>query len=891
MPLPAGARLGHYTMGPPIGSGAMGEVYRARDTRLDREVAIKVLPAAVAQDSERLGRFAREAKVLAALNHPHIAQVYGFEEDGETRALVMELVNGSTLPVPVAVELAVEYAIQIAEALEAAHEKGITHRDLKPDNIMVTSEGVVKVLDFGLATTPARGAAAGAGGTATMTMQATLSGMIVGTAAYMSPEQASGLAVDHRSDIWSFGVVLWEMVTGTRLFEGETLSHTLADVLRAPIEWGRIPASVPEAVTSLLRRCLERNVKVRLQAIGEARIALQKYREDVKNGVMPARAASPGQGRSAKVAWGVAAALLLAVGGLSVVAYRHAQEPPPRLLKTFLLPPDKASFALDSPPALSPDGRKIAFAALQDGQSMLWVRDLDSLAARSITGTEGASTPFWSPDSRSLGFSASGNLKRVEIAGGAAVTLAPADGNVHGASWSSRGDIVFPRAGVGPLYRISESGGTAVPVTAMDGQAGEVSHRLPWFLPDGRHFLYTARHRESVDRGAIYVGDLDSKERTLVMRGAGHAQYVATAGLMVYTERGIDESVLMTRRFDIKSFQLSGEARPVAESVDQSIAIWAQHQFSVTQEGSLVYMGNGPGNNARLTWFDRTGKALGVVGDSNSATAAISPDGRTVALEAWGVLSRDIWLHDVAKGTSSRFTFQREGTRAQQPAWSPDGGSLIFCRVEEGKAAVLVKSTIASGASAELTTGTWGETPRTTTLPSWSRDGKYVVARLNPSGTTGSDLWMLRLDEAGEKPRPYLAGPANEGQPAISPSGEWLAYSSDETRRMEIYVQSFPNPGVKYQLSIGGGEKPVWRRDGKELYYVTAGRKMMAVPVKSDHGRLEIGKPEALFDSRIDPRPSVRFDVGPDGRFLIPVQPLEGALPMTLVTNFPLGLR
>ena len=890
MPLSVGARLGHYTIGPPIGSGAMGEVYRARDTRLEREVAIKVLPAAVAQDSERLGRFAREAKVLAALNHPHIAQVYGFEEDGDTRALVMELVNGSTLPVPVAVELAVEYAIQIAEALEAAHEKGITHRDLKPDNIMITSEGAVKVLDFGLATSAVREAAASAGSSATMTMQATLSGMIVGTAAYMSPEQAAGLAVDHRSDIWSFGVVLWEMLTGSRLFEGETLSHTMADVLRAPIDWGRIPAAVPDAVTSLLRRCLERKVKMRLQAIGEARIALQKYRDDAKNGVMPARAALPGQGKSARLAWGVAAALVLTAGGLGVVAYRHAREPEPRLLKTFVLPPDKASFALDSPPALSPDGRKLAFTALQDGKSMLWVRDLDSVAPRSITGTEGASSPFWSPDSLSLGFSAGGNLKRVEIAGGAVVTLAPADGNVHGASWSSRGDIVFPRSATGPLYRISQNGGTAVPATTMDEQAGEVSHRLPWFLPDERHFLYTARYRGSEERGAIYVGDLDSKEKILVMRGAGHAQYAV--GLMVYTERGVDESPLMARRFDLQNFRLSGEARPVAESVDQSVAIWAQHQFSVSGDGSLVYLGNGLAKNARLTWFDRTGKELGIVGDSIAASGSISPDGRTVAFERWGVMSRDIWLHDIARGTSSRFTFQRELTRVQQPVWSPDGLSLIFCRVEDEKAAVLVKSTIGSGAAVELTTGTWGDTPRSTTLPSWSRDGKYVVARLNPAGsTTGSDLWMLRLDAAGEKPQPYLTGPANEGQPAISPSGEWLAYSSDETRRMEIYVQSFPKPGIKYQLSSGGGDKPAWRRDGKELYYIGANRQMMAVAVKSDHGRLEIGKPEALFDSRIDPRPSVRFDVGPDGRFLIPVQQLEGALPITFVSNLHLGLR
>jgi eukaryotic-like serine/threonine-protein kinase len=877
MSLRPGSRLGVYEVLAPLGAGGMGEVYRARDTRLDREVAIKVLPDSVAGDPERLARFEREAKVVASLNHPNIAQIYGVEE----HAIVMELVTGSTLTVPQPLDTALEYARQIAEALEAAHEKGIAHRDLKPANIMITGEGVVKVLDFGLATVPERAAATGAtANSPTFTMAATQAGMIMGTAAYMSPEQAAGKAVDKRSDIWSFGVVLWEMLAGARLFDGETVSHTLADVLRAPIDFGKLPPSTPAPIAELVRRCLDRNVKTRLQAIGEARIVIQRFQAD------PAPASTTLRAKPSRAAWAVAAALGIAAAALGVVAYRHVAEPIPPQLKFSVLPADKAILSPNSPPAISPDGRKLAFSAARDGHTMLWVRDLDSMTARSISGTEGASDPFWSPDSRSIGFTAESRLKRVDAAGGAVIALASEDSNIHGGSWSSRGVILYPSSGASGLFRVPATGGEAAPATTLDEAAGEISHRLPWFLPDGRHFLYSVRNIDQAGKSAVYLGDLDSKERTLVLRGEGHAQFAAEGGYLVYSLKGTADSILMAQRLDTRNFRLSGEPFPIAERVDLSSAIWAQHQFSVARDGTLAYTANGLENNARLSWFDRNGQPAGSLGNMNPLGLAISPDGKTVAFGSTMAGAADIWLYDVARGTSSRLTFNTTAAGTVSPAWAPDGKSLIFSQYLSSKPSTVVRMSIAGGAAVPLSAGSWGNPPRPVNALNWSRDGKYVVGRLNPGGPTGSDIWVLALDPPGQNPQPYLAGPANEGDPSIAPGSDWLAYSSEETRRFEVYVQSFPKPGVKYQVSVNGGIKPVWRRDGKELYFIGSDQKMMAATVRNTGGRLEIGTPVPLFDSNMVARLNANFDVTADGRFLMPVQEHTASLPITIVMHW-----
>jgi eukaryotic-like serine/threonine-protein kinase len=707
----------------------------------------------------------------------------------------------------------------------------------------------------------------------------------------MSPEQAAGKAVDRRSDIWSFGVVLWEMLTGAKLFEGETVSHTIADVLRAPIEFGRLPSSTPRPIAELVKRCLDRNFKTRLQSIGEARIAIERYQKDPGSAVEATRAVQVRPARVSWAPWALAAMLAIAAVGLGVVAYRHIQEPPPRILRTSILPPEKTSFVSTSLPALSPDGRKLAFAAMQDGTTMLWVRDLDSLAARSITGTAGASNPFWSPDSQSIGFHTEGKLKRIDLAGGAVLTLCGTEGIFHGASWSPRGIILFPSAPAGPLSTVPATGGALTPVTTLDEAAGEVSHRLPWFLPDGRHFLYTVRNQDQTGKSAVYIGDLDSKSRTMVYKGEGQAVYVPAGGYLLYVPGGIVEGPLMAQPLDVSNLRTTGEPVPIVESINLTTGVWASHQFSAASDGTLVYSSTGVSSAAQLQWFDRTGKALGAVAEPDPGvySAAISPDGSTVVSGRFQSGSRDVWLHDLARGVPSRFTFNSPNSSSVAPAWSADGKSLFFAQLAGGRSAGVMRKRLGGG-TPETMEG-WGDALRSASLLSASKDGRYLVARLNPGGPTGSDLWIQRIDQPGEKPRPYLQTPANEGNPNVSPGSDWLAYSSDDSRRFEVYVQSFPEPGRKYQVSINGGSMPVWSRDGRELFFIAADRRMMAVPIGKTAGGLEIGTPKALFDSKIVPSSFSAFDVSKDGRFVIPVQDAATGLPMTLVTNWQAGLR
>jgi serine/threonine protein kinase len=674
MPLTPGTRLGPYEVLAPVGAGGMGEVYRAKDTRLDRDVAIKVLPAAVAQDAERLSRFEREAKVVASLNHPNIAQIYGIEENGDASAIVMELVAGATLEVPQPLETALLYARQIAEALEAAHDKGITHRDLKPANIMITPEGVVKILDFGLATAPGRDERVDPTNSPTFTMAATQAGIIMGTAGYMSPEQAAGKPVDRRSDIWSFGVVLWEMLTGTKLFEGETVSHTIADVLRAPIEFGKLPPSTPAPIAELVKRCLDRNVRTRLQSIGEARIAIERYLKDPTAAVELPRQALVAPAKAGWAPWITAAVFAIAAAGLGLVAYRHWQEPPPRTLRVSVTPPDQSAFVGSSLPAISPDGKKLAFSAIQDGKTTLWVRDLESISARSITGTAGAINPFWSPDSKSIGFHADSKLKRVDFDGGAVLTLCATQGNFHGASWSSRGVIIFSNAPAGPLHSVPAAGGAPSPLTALDEAAGEISHRLPWFLPDGRRYIYTVRNLDQTGKSGIYAGDLDSRERKLVFRGEAHAAYVPAGDFLVYAQGGITEGPLMAQAIDPSTLRTIGDPVPIVESVNLTTGVWASHQFSVSLDGTLVYASSGALGNTQLTWVDRSGKALGTLGEPDPGifTAAISPDGSTAVSGRAQNSTRDVWLYDIARGVSSRLKPTISGPREScERQWRP----------------------------------------------------------------------------------------------------------------------------------------------------------------------------------------------------------------------------
>ena len=918
MALTPGSRLGPYQIGAPLGEGGMGEVYRATDTTLKRDVAIKVLPDALAHDTERLARFEREAQILASLNHPHIASIHGLEQADGAKALVLELVEGPTLADRIAqgavpVHEALTIAKQIAEAVEAAHEQGIIHRDLKPANIKVRPDGTVKVLDFGLAAVSqgAGAAAVDASRSPTITMAgATRAGVILGTAAYMSPEQAAGKPVDKRADIWSFGVVLWEMLTGRRLFEGETVSHTLADVLRKEIDFGTLPVDTPQAVHGLIRRCLERDVKARLRDIGEARVTIERHlanplgaRESSAVTATPARRSTP-----AIAALGVAA---IAVTFAASLAFVHFRERPAAAasIRFQMTAPGQTNF--QSTGVLSPDGRRIAFEAPgQNGRPILWVRSLDALEARPLAGTEGViAGPIWSPDSRFLAFGVNGfpgHLKKVAESGGPPQTLCEYAGGFREGAWNANGVILFGASSTG-LLRVSESGGSASPVTSIDRSRKEVQHAGPTFLPDGRLFLY---HRASTvpENTGVYIGSLDvapeSQSTTRLLAADSDPVYVPSVdsdgGFLLFLRQGL----LMAQPFDGRS-QLRGEAVSVAEQIGN---LGSYGWFSASTSGALAFRTSlVSGFDADLVWFDRQGKRLGQLGPrlDNGYGVQLSPDGQRVAIDKLsaaalsGVLGRfqsaRVWTAELSRAIFSRLIAAPQGMEAS-PAISPDGHVAFLSDLG------------APGSIGDLywmrADGTGVPEPlllKSTTIRhpnGFSPDGQFLI--YDDHTAQRQDLWILPLapsPDGERKPIPFLVTPADETFGQFSPDGKWIAYSSDESGRREVYVQGFASDHVpaaavgKWQMSTAGGDKPRWRRDGKELYYLAPDRKMMAVPVKLGPP-FEPGVAVPLFETR-----TVGFfpyDVSPDGRFLLNT-PVESeatqSSPITIVLNWQAGLK
>ena len=760
MTLQSGTRLGPYEVLSPLGAGGMGEVYRARDTRLDRDVAIKVLPEAFAADADRLARFEREAKTLASLNHVNIAIVHGLEQAGHVRALVMELVEGEELsahiargPMPLAEAMPI--AKQIAAALDAAHGQGIIHRDLKPANIKVRADGTVKVLDFGLAklTEHAETIGAGRGSSSqspTLTSPAAMTrlGVILGTAAYMAPEQARGQVVDKRGDIWAFGVVLHEMLTGRRLFNEETVSDTLAAVLKETPDLEGVPAKA----RPLLRRCLEKDPARRLRDIGDAMALL----EDAPHAVT----ATPSVRRSAWMWPGAAALLGLALTALAIVHYRERPPTPPAPTRFQIPPPEKVSLRADSPFAVSPDGRKFVFgAAGSDNVIRLWLRSLDSLETRPLAGTEingVVPPPFWSPDSRFVAFDdGAGRLKKIDITGGPAQTICDVPTGIFvGGSWNDDGVIIFAMGYVG-VMRVSAAGGVASPVTKVDASRREVTQVFPFFLPDGRHFLYY-RFSNGPEGSGLYAGSLDVKPD----EQSSAKLLTSTAGMVVFVPsdsasaagRGQllfrNEGTLMAQPFDDRTLVLSGEPVPVAAQLGSFLA---NGFFSASNNDVLVYRTGGAARqNSQPTWFDRHGTRLGNSGEpGNYLSLTLSPDAARAAAVRLDVQTviQDLWLLDFAPGTSTRLTFGPSFVTS--PVWSPDGSRVVFGLSPDGGPFNLYQKPVNGAKEEEILLKSTG----TKTPTNWSRDGRFLLyTEVDPK--TKNDVWLLSFD--GRKPTPFL---------------------------------------------------------------------------------------------------------------------------------------
>ena len=819
MTITPGTRLGYYEVLSQIGAGGMGEVCQAHDTKLGRDVAIKVLPEAFAHDADRLSRFQREAKMLASLNHPNIAAIYGLEECADTTYLVMELVPGETLAERIKrdgafpVEEALVVARQMAEALEAAHEKGTIHRDLKPANVKVTPDGKVKVLDFGLAKAfEGNAASEDFSNSPTMSMAATMQGMILGTAAYMSPEQARGKSVDRRTDIWAFGVVLYEMLTGQQLFAGETVSDTLAAVLRHEPDY----APVPARMQCLLRWCLEKDPKKRLRDISDG-IVLAEEGPATKVGQQNALSAP-------KWLWSVAIVGCLAASALAVIHFREKPPGPPPAVHYQIRLPDRVSFTSGGTFTVSPDGRRVAFSAVgPSGAPAVWVQDMDALEARELPDAATGPEPppfFWSPDSRYIVFSHLGpKLRKADVQGGPTLDICDKPGPPIGGSWNRDGVIIFGSNREG-LWRVPAAGGTAVHLTVLDPSRQEREHELPQFLPDGRHFIYL-RISKSPGMTGIYVGSLDDppehQNTKLILATGFGAIYVPTVGSSAGRLVFLNQGALMAQAFDPDKLEPFGQPSLVAEGVK---SVFETGYFSAVPD-VLIYRTTTTGNKFQLAWFDEQGKSIGTVGEAGEIDRpSISPDGTRVAyMKTAADVSGtwDIWSLDLVRGASTRLTFG--GSTNGYPIWSPDGSEIVFASNREGRFNMYRKP--ANGAKEEELLLRTNENVRP---ESWSRDGKYLLYESSKNSFNLNDLWVLPM-RGDPTPFPIARTRFDEVTGEFSPDGRWIAYTSNESGDYEIYVREFIAPpgatdaGAKWLVSNGSGIFPSWRADGRELSY------------------------------------------------------------------------
>jgi eukaryotic-like serine/threonine-protein kinase len=889
MSLGTGARIGVYEVIAAIGAGGMGEVYRARDTRLKREVALKILPASFADDPDRLARFQREAEVLASLNHPNIAAIYGLEEGADVgagfsrpvQALVMELVEGETLADRIArgaipVDEALPIAKQIAEALEAAHEQGIIHRDLKPANIKMRPDGTVKVLDFGLAKLSERGSAirdpgsdrVGAGFSRpnslspTMTSPALMTGVgvLLGTAAYMSPEQAKGRPADKRSDIWAFGCVLYEMLTGKRAFEGDDVAETLANVLKSQADWTAIPASTASSVVRLLRRCLAKVPTARLRDIGDARL-------DIDEALTTDNPITPGTLRNRERFVWAAAVVIVLVAAAAFIRTREPSVAAREMRLEITTPPTSDPISL----ALSPDGQKLVFVGTASGRSQLWLRSLDSTSIRPLDRTTGASFPFWSPDSRSIGFFADGRLRRLDLDGGLAQELAVAPQG-RGGSWNGDGTIVFAPNTGGPIFRVSSSGGAPVAVTRIEEGSGILNHRSPQFLPDGRHFLYYV-----LGGGTVFVGELDSAETKQILTNVDAGAVYASGHVFFSRQR-----TLFAQSLDTDRLEVIGSPFPVAQQIAEGPNMAG---LSASPAGTIAVRTGATGGRRQIAWFDRAGKEIGKVGDSGFLLdPSLSRDGRYIAVRRQVEAASGIGLLNGRDGVFTQFTSGQAGGGGSFPLWSPDGSRIVYSANQGSRVNDLFLKPVTGAGREEVLLST----PQIKAAMDWSANGEFVLYR-TVSPKTGNDLFVLAMDDHKSFAVAETEFDERDGQ--FSPDGRWVALVSNESGRPEIYVQPFPGPGRKQSISSNGGGQPRWRRDGKELFYIAVDGRMMAVAIDTAGGQLTGSAPVPLFTTNVGAAVQAnnrqQYDVSVDGqRFLMNTIVEDAADPIILIQNW-----
>ena len=887
MSLTAGSLLGPYEIVAPLGAGGMGEVWRARDTRLERTVAIKVLPSHLSSNPQLRERFDREAKTISSLTHPNICTLYDVGHQDGIDYLVMEHLEGETLADRLVkgalpIDQVLRYGTEIAAALDKAHRQGIVHRDLKPGNIMITKGGA-KLLDFGLAKFSQSMDAPLAQLTSFPTEQKALTqeGTILGTFQYMAPEQLEGAEADARTDIFSFGAVLYEMATGARAFQGKNKTSLIAAIVdREPAPMASFQPMTPPAFERVVKTCLEKDPDDRWQTAHDVMLELKWIGEAGSQAGVPAIKVHRRRNRE-MLAWIIAALAVAAAATTLVLRPRTT----PRRVELSVVTPEKGEFNFENGPmAISPDGTRLAFIASSSGKVELWLRSLNAGTAQPMPGTEGAAFPFWSPDSKFLAFFAGGKLKKIDVTGGPPQTICDASATPRGGTWNREGLILFSPNTRDPIQRVSAAGGIPQPVTKIDTAAMEFSHRWPSFLPDGKHFLYLNQtYGGGTDRNRIVVGSLDSQEKKTIVAVNSPALYTPQ-GYLLFAR----ENTLLAQKFDSKSFKTIEDAFPIADPVE-TYGSTGSAIFSVSEEGTLAYHIGAGGGMSQLMWIDRSGKPLGTIGaPGDYSRPKLSHDGRRVAVEVFDPKagSPDIWVTEIARGTFSRFTF--EPTEEVFPLWSPDDRRIVYSSQKPDRItrAINVKASSGAGASETIL-----ERVALLFAVDWSRDGRFLITQMNdPKTKTGWNLGVLSIADRIWKP--FAETPFNEVLGQFSPDGHWIAYVSDESGRSEVYVQPFPGPGGKWQISTNGGTAPRWRADGQEIFYKTPEGKIFAVAVTTGTG-FDASVPVLLFSARFKAAPGAQWDVSADGkRFLInqPVVDVAPA-PMSVVLNWTAGLK